>query len=85
MKSEVKPKHRNKTMTTPFRETSMLGRSWSLAIKGTSLKELTRLCTKEGANIAFLLRTLRKKSRFGWTWQILEENGKFKIYNAKRP
>lgn len=78
------PSHFNKAMSTPFRETSVLGKAWLLGIKGTSIKELTRLCTKEGANVTYLLRKLREGKRFHWTWDVQEMQGKFKIYNAKK-
>lgn len=84
MTEELKVKHRNKNMKTPFRETSMLGRAWTMGIKGTTIKELTKLCKKEGSDIAWLLRKLRTNKRFDWTWRVFEENGKFKIYNARK-
>jgi outer membrane biosynthesis protein TonB len=77
--------HRNSDMKTPFRETSILGKGWALAIKGSSVKEITKYAKKEGSNPQWLLRALRRKKRFGWTWKVQEENGKFKIFNAKRP
>ena len=79
-----KVKHRNRNMSTPFRETSMLGRAWTMGIRGTSVTELVKFCKKEGSNIGWLLRVLRSKKRFDWTWKIQEENGKFKIYNARK-
>lgn len=76
--------HFNKTANAPFRETSTLGKAWVLGIKGTSIKELTRLCTKEGADLTYLLRKLRSGVRYHWTWRVQEGEGKLKIYNAKR-
>lgn len=88
IKKAVKKKkptvHRNANAKTPFREASIVGRAWAMAIKGSSVKELTKYALKEGSNIRWLLRKLRKGVRFGWTWKIQEIDGKFKIYNAKK-
>jgi len=77
--------HRNRDSKYPFREASILGRAFAMSIKGTSIKELTKFCEKESSNIAWLLRALRRRERFDWTWNYTEEKGKFRIYNLKKP
>ncbi len=67
----------------PFRENSMLFIGWTMALQGTTMKALEKRCEKEGANVSFLLRTLRKGVRYDWTWEVDESCGKFKIYNVK--
>lgn len=83
-KSSGEPSRRNSEMKTPFREDSIIGRGWAMAIAGTSMKELTKFSKKEGFNLMWMLRTLRKGERFGWSWKVKEDNGKLKIYNAKK-
>jgi hypothetical protein len=77
--------HQNANKNLPYRENSLLGRAWKMCVAGASIKELTKLCNKEGCNLPWLLRTMRSGKRFGWTWKTREDAGKLKIYDAKKP
>jgi hypothetical protein len=80
-------KERKSKQTAPFSETSIVGRAWALALKGTSIKELSKFSKKEGCNPAWLLRKLRRgKTDYNvhaWKWKVKEDDGKVKIYDAK--
>lgn len=76
--------NRKRDKKTPFTEGCMLDRVWIIALRGASLKELSNLCKKEGTQLPWMLRKLRGGKHKGWTWNVMEVEGKIKVYNARR-
>ena len=64
----------------PFKQaSSIIARAFVLAMAGTTINGLTNFVKKEGGNPRRVLRIFRRGQKYGKSWKVNEEKGRFQI------
>lgn len=63
---------------------SLIYQAFSLAMKGTTLQAIKKLCTQVGSTGASrLIKILRSGEHYGRTWAVDERDGYIKVFDIK--
>lgn len=86
LRSQNKPqlRGRKQVRNEVFQKGSIIRVIFDLALKGTTVKELRRVCSSIGADPSYYLRKLRGGFANGFAWKTEEANGEIVIRYLRR-